>query len=348
MLVLVGCWKNCERCVGSNKENVIMKAKDLLISPSLYTLFLYTLINDDWLGGDFVLSERIPKTIHEKLSVMGADVFSIPKRNRLGNFLSNWDYLRFLMFSTGRQYRAVYGNDEFMPSCKYRHLGMKLIEDGSFNKESKAFFIERRWRINRFWVNYWFRRRVRTYVPYGYDPRAKEIFHTENVTLPEEISKKGILIDLFSLWNGKNKQKKSKILELFGIDETFVQNLTRYSTVLVTQELPLPDADKIRYYRHLLEGNDESAVLIKTHYAEKTDYQSEFPKAYIISQPVPFQLFKLLGYAPKKVLTICSSAITSFLGENTEIVFMGSEVDQRIVEQYGVIRLNDFTNSSSS
>jgi len=96
-------------------------------------------------------------------------------------------------------------------------------------------------------------------------------------------------------------------------------------------------------YETLLKDNniDQSSLLIKTHYAEKTKYREYFPKACIIDTPVPAQLLDVMGYVADKAITISSSAIFAFAKPHTQVIFKGTEFDERLLKFYGVIRFED-------
>lgn len=331
--------------------------KDLFIGVSLYSLFLYTLINNNWQKSHYVLSDRIPLVIHKQLRSLNIEVYTQKTRQSkklidkiINRILNNWDYLKYIIYSKNIKYNNIYGNDEFFLSFKYRNKGINLIEDGPFNKESEKFFKKRQVKQEQFLINYWLYWRWRKYLPYGYDNSVKTIYHTQNIELPQKISSKGITIDIKDLWEHKSESQKLDILKLFDISSATVKKLNSCKSVLVTQILPISDEEKIHIYKKMLLDNniEESDLLIKTHYAEKTRYKNYFPKAQIIDKPVPFQLFDLLGYLPQNILTISSSAITTFIRPNTNIVFLGTEIDKRIVELYGIVKLDDLIGNNSS
>lgn len=324
-----------------------MSKKHLFISPSIYTLFLYTLINDEWTESDFVLSDRIPMVIHQRLrDLFGVDVYSdiSPSKNypaikRL--LLKDKHWLAYNKYANGRKYQKVWGNDEFYLSMKYRGQGISIIEDGPFNGMPKSFFISRRNKQELTMLPLSLKWIINNYIPYGFDHRVKEIYHTPGIALPLEIKQKGKLVNIKDNWGAKSGHQKSDILRLFGIEKDFVDNINNYKSVLVTQSLPIPDKDKIAIYKRMTHDIAEEEILIKTHYAETTDYQSAFSKSKIMSLPVPMQLFDLLGYRPQKIMTISSSAIQPFIREGVEIVFLGTECDERIKKVYGVVRLEN-------
>ena len=323
--------------------------RELLISPSLYTLFLYLILNDNWDKSDYILSSRIPRQVHERLRSMGLDVFSskkAPKNKILAGVHENVEYAKYLYYSRHKHYDVVWGNDEFHLSYKYRNHGIEVIEDGTFNSESRSFFKRRQVKQDCLLVNFWLYWLWRDYVPYGYDHCVKHVWHTSKITLPDEIAGKGRLVDLQGLWDAKGKKAKEKILGAFSLDTDLLSEINDYSTVLVTQTLPIPDSDKIAIYKNLTKDVDESNLLIKTHYAEKTDYGKFFPKARVVSAPVPFQLFDLLGFRPSTLLTVSSSAVIPFIRDGVKVTFLGTEIDERIKKVYGVIRYSDFLKQS--
>lgn len=317
---------------------------NLLITPSLYTLFLYTLIDDAWPQTDYVLSTRIPCLIHNNLRKIGAEVYTVPQMPDnliLKLFWENTEYMKYLIKSRKKHYDKIYGNDEFHHSYKYRERGIELIEDGPFNSESKGFFQRRMWKQDAFLLNFWFYWLWRGYIPYGYDKKVKKIWHTPKIELNSEITSKGISLNIRDAWEKKNKIQKDKILSLFSLESSLVKEINQYKNVLVTQILPIPDDEKIDIYKRMTVGIEEKTLLIKTHYAENTDYQKYFPKAKIVNAPIPFQLFELLNYTPTHIYTISSSAILPFIKDNTQITFLGTEIDDRIKNAYGIIRYED-------
>lgn len=325
----------------------MMEKKDLLITPSLYTLFLYTLINEDWTKSDFVLSTRIPMVIHQRLrSIFGVDVYTIESPKKNSNkiqkvFFENSEMRKYYNYSADFKYQRVWGNDEFYPAMKYRKQGIRLIEDGPFNGESRLFFKKRRLKQETKFLLFWTKYIFSHYLAYGYDSKVTVIYHTPGIRLNKELEPKGKIVDIKALWSEMNEQRRRNILNLFGIDSDFVNRLNEFSTVLVTQILPIPDDDKIAIYNDMVKGIEMNKLLIKTHYAETTNYSSIYPESTVISTPVPMQLFDLLGFSPTKILTISSSAIQPFVKDGVDVTFLGTGCDKRIQDVYGVVKLEN-------
>lgn len=323
--------------------------KDLLITPSIYTLFLYLLINEEWDKSDYVLHERIPISVHDNLEILGAEVYTdyLQGQNNtiLTKLMQNVLYWKYLRYSRKVEYENVYGNDEFYLSMKYRNQGIKIIEDGPYYTD-KQLLRSRQTKQNVGLLNYWFYWFWRKYIPFGFDKRVSIIYHTPFNHLPQEILLKGKTIDMQQLWDKKNQKEQYRIAKVFGLTQTEIEKLSHYKTLLITQDLPssISEKEKLEMYKALLKENniEQSSLLIKTHYAEKTKYREFFPQAGVIDTPVPAQLLDVMGYRAQKVVTISSSAVFAFVKPQTQIIFKGTEFDDRLKNFYGVIKLEDF------
>ena len=318
------------------------KKRDLFIAPSIYSLLLYTIINDNWTKSDFVLSDRIPLVVHESLrNNFGCFVYSYLGYKRVGyikRFINaNKYYFAFKKAFKHRGYDRIWGNDEFTPSYLYRNQGIILVEDGAMNSHPKRFIKKDQLKHDVFLLPFWFHWIFKHYTSFGWNNRVKTIYYTTTISLPEPISHKGIQLDMQKIWNSLSQERKDDILKMFGLEKGFVDKLYSFDTVLVTQILPIPDEDKIAIYKKMTTGMDMSKVLIKTHYAETTDYKKSFPESTVINMPVPMQLFALLGYNPSRVMTVSSSAVAPFIKEGVDVVFLGTEIDPRIAASYGIM-----------
>ena len=323
--------------------------QDVLLTPSIYTLFLYMLLNDRWAESDYVLHKRIPLVVQDNLEATGARVYTdyLQGQNNtiLTKLMQNVLYWKYLRYSRNVTYANVYGNDEFYLSMKYRNQGIKVIEDGPYYND-KELLRARRTKLYAGLLNYWFYWLWRDYVPFGFDKHVSTVYHTEFNHLPAEIQDKGVLIDMRQLWHRKSEVDQQKIAQVFGLNKDVVDKLEKCKTILVTQEFPnsVSDSEKILMYKNLLQDNgiEQSGLLIKSHYAEQTNYRQAFPEATVIDTPVPAQLLDMIGYEADTALTISSSAIFVFVKPNTKIVFKGTEFDERLSSFYGVIKFEDF------
>jgi len=331
------------------------KNTELLISPSLFTLFVFLLINKNLCKADYILLDRIPKSVVKNLRGEGAKVIYIHSGDSIGNSLfskvlriiiRNFEHVRLWWIYKGEyEYPHVYGNDEIISSVPFRKFGITVIEDGSFNLQSKDFFEARVKKMHKYIFTRLMYKNIYSYIPYGYNNLVRKIILTHEKAINSEINHKVEKVCLKSLWNYKTEAERSKIQNIFGITSNLVNSLNNYPTVLLTQPLGkseggfMTEKEKISIYSNLLKGSSSNSLLIKTHYAEKTNYRKYFTNSLIVDQPIPFQFFELFNYHPSKVITISSSAALKYKNENCEIIFTGTEIDKRIVEMYGIVRL---------
>ena len=90
-----------------------------------------------------------------------------------------------------------------------------------------------------------------------------------------------------------------------------------------------------------MKNYDEKSTVIKTHPREKTDYRTAFPKAVILDKPFPFELFSLLNTDFKRAITIFSTSVMN-LGENVQIDFYGTKINEKLLLKFGDVKLEDF------
>jgi len=316
----------------------------VFINNSPYALLIYVLLNKNWKLDDYVFTDRMPLIIQKRLRTFGIRVFSQKnvggcKNGFFGKVLYRlsiyFEFLRFLFFIAGRNYSSAVGNDELVFALPFLKKGMTLIEDGTINYQGKEFFKKRRRKaLLYFPIRFFY---GIDYLPFGYSPFVKKIILTGLQSVDQEIAQKVQLINLSVLWQQKTEEEKKEILLLFGMQNGFLSRLQKYPVLLLTQHLPIPEKDKIAIYNRLLEGIDYKKVLIKTHYAERTDYQRFFKDSAVFCEPIPLQLFDILGYKPQKVITISSTAALHYKDMGVEVVFAGSRIDPRIEKVTGKI-----------
>jgi hypothetical protein len=333
---------------GSIRKQEIMRRQSekhgVFINNSPYSLLIYVLLNKNWKSDDYVFTDRMPLIIQKRLKALGLRVFSqkkvgINKRGGLGKVLYHlsiyFEFVRFLFFIAGRSYSSAAGNDELVFALPFLKQGMTLIEDGTINYQRRAFFERRR---RKAFLHFPFRCFYGiNYLPFGFSPLVKKILLTGLSTVDQEIAHKVQLIDLAVLWQQKTNEEKKEILLLFGMQTGFLSQFQKYPVLLLTQQLPIPDKDKVAIYDRLLEGVNYNEVLIKTHYAERTNYHKFFQKSVVFDEPIPLQLFDILGYRPEKVISISSTAALRYKEMGIEVIFAGSCIDPRIEKVAGEI-----------
>ena len=150
----------------------------------------------------------------------------------------------------------------------------------------------------------------------GLASHVRKIYLTGLLPTPEIIADKVELFNLKQLWLQKTKEQQEEIARIFlpaDLDRHAI--IKAYDVFLMTQPFSeyssgsFSEEDKIEVYRRLVSGYDESALVIKVHPIERTDYSKYFPKAHIIDLPCPLELLVLMGLRAKTVISVNSTAI---------------------------------------
>ena len=146
-------------------------------------------------------------------------------------------------------------------------------------------------------------------------------------------------IKLEDLWNAASDMKKSYILDLFGIDKNELSKMQTANTIILTQPF-IDDAgltleEQIEIYKPYVEKYAKEGVIIKPHPREKIDYSKIFPNAIVMQGGIPMQIYNVLGANFKRAITICSTAVSSMIKDDTEIIWAGTNVHPKVHKTYG-------------
>lgn len=148
-------------------------------------------------------------------------------------------------------------------------------------------------------------------------------------------------LDVGLLWRSASEEKKGIILRVFNGCETDsdVGSLSKGAeTILLTQPM-MEDcgltADELAaIYRSCVNKYLQNGVVVKPHPRDKLDYGKFFPDCKIMRTRMPMQLLCAFGLNFKRAITICSTSISDF-PEETEIVWIGNEVNAKALNAYG-------------
>lgn len=179
---------------------------------------------------------------------------------------------------------------------------------------------------------------------FGLDDNVKDIYLTGLAEIPSCIKDKVHLINLKNLWCNKSLSEKEKILNIFNFNLEKIEEMKDYQYLLLTQPLSedclMTEEEKVNLYKEIVQEIDEDLLLIKVHPREVTDYKKHFPKSYVLSEPFPAELLRFNEIQFKKVITLFSTAANDYLDSESELVFVGTECHQDLVNQFGIIRYN--------
>ena len=148
-------------------------------------------------------------------------------------------------------------------------------------------------------------------------------------------------LDVGLMWRAASAEKKEMILRIFdgGKTNLDVESLSKGAeTILLTQPMMedcgLAEVEFAAIYRACVDHYLPMGVVIKPHPRDKFNYKKHFSDCKVISTRVPMQLLCAFGMSFRRAITICSSSISDF-PEETEIVWIGNEVNAKILNAYG-------------
>lgn len=156
--------------------------------------------------------------------------------------------------------------------------------------------------------------------PYGRTKAVKEVYLKFPEKAPDDIKDKVRFFDLVSLINSLDKKEIESIYNLFGKD----MDIKDGSTVILTQPLEIVGCTiekKLEIYSEILEQYSNEKIYIKPHPLENMGDYKKFNRE-ILSSDFPIELLLLKGKNIKRVVTIYSSSVSSFVGV-CDVIFLG-------------------------
>ena len=150
-------------------------------------------------------------------------------------------------------------------------------------------------------------------------------------------------ISLNNLWVSSSDLKKQYIKTVFSIVD--VDSLCSKQVVIFSQPLiedaHLSDEEFISIYKPYIDKYGADNILVKLHPRDKFDYRKYFPGIQTLKTKAPQQLLSAMGFRFKTAITVCSSAVSS-MDKDCNIVWIGAEIDDRIVKAYGHVKSPSF------
>lgn len=145
-------------------------------------------------------------------------------------------------------------------------------------------------------------------------------------------------VDIRARWEALCPGRKKWMLDLFGVSEEMLRDFRARDTVIFTQPLMLDCGigmdETLAIFGPLVERYGEENVLIKVHPRDFFDYAAIFPRARIARVIVPMQLLNFVLPPFKRAITVCSTAVIH-LPPETEVIWLGTRVNEKILNRYG-------------
>lgn len=308
----------------------------IVLENSVYSFFLYLLIDNNWEQSIFILDEPLYDKVCKKMEKIKIYKYrDLSYKKHLILFYIEKFRLFFYLFKMkilGDSSYYLYGEDMMM-SYFYKKRKIHLIEDGTWSykiREEEKSFLKR------------LKRLVRLENPFynfsGEDNSVEKIYLTGLGKIPTSIKKKVEIINLKKLWEEKTIEERSKILNFFDINLEKLKRIKSKKYLLLTQPLSedgtLNEKEKIEIYSNILSNYDLKNIVIKVHPREKLDYKNIFPEVEILDEYFPVELFKIFNIEPEKVITIFSSAVFG-IAKRENIDFYGTEINEKILKKFG-------------
>lgn len=160
----------------------------------------------------------------------------------------------------------------------------------------------------------------------GTTPQAKRIILTGSAPIPECYSKKNLkILSMSEQWAKSDAAKRDFIMKFFGLNLEDLEALKQRKVIFIEQALSddgmITRKEQIEMIRKILERNNPSQVLLKTHYRSSINYREIFPDVLIWDKRTPMELLTLCGGNFTKAITVHSTAVLS-LPENVKIEWL--------------------------
>lgn len=327
------------------------KANNVLIFGSNYVLLLYLLMKKNWKDTIFITNNKISEKILKRLEKTSK--LFVLKNNENEKKITKKIYNHYIEQKRLYKFKKkiknevdIYGQDHiFYLSIPFLKQFNNVIEDGLRNyiDEKKLENLEKGKMLKIFFLNTLILRfniKFLKYKCYGFDKITKKIY----LTNPEEIKsqilrEKSLKLDIHELWRNKTIQEKNEILKLFNAEKYKNINL-KNSVIILTQPLSedkiVTEQEKIDIYRKIIEKIKNKKIYIKPHPREKTDYKKIISTLKIIEKDIPIELLALQNLKDAKIITLFSTGARIFK-EKCEVEWLGTKVDDRILEKFGDI-----------
>lgn len=153
------------------------------------------------------------------------------------------------------------------------------------------------------------------------------------------------LLNWQEMWNNASENKKDIFKHVFSFDDVVLAKLRHCNTIILTQPIKcktISEQEAMNVYAPYIEQYMQEGVVIKPHPAEfkNTDYTRYFPQTYVLNTKLPMQVLSAMGVHFKRAITIFSTAVSN-LPKDTEIIWLGTEINEELYKEVGPVRLED-------
>ena len=141
--------------------------------------------------------------------------------------------------------------------------------------------------------------------------------------------------------------KRDLILSSFQIDNDLVKQISASEqTIILTQafieDCGLSEKEMFDIYSPYINKYLGEGLIIKPHPRDTFNYGKYFPTAVTLRTKAPMQLIDAIGLRVKRAITVCSTSISPYLNGTTEIIWIGTDINPKIRDFFGDIRLENY------
>lgn len=165
------------------------------------------------------------------------------------------------------------------------------------------------------------------------------ITSSDDISSPLIAGKKYELVDRQLLWKNSSKQKQDFIKDLFDVTTETLEITKNANTIFFSQPLMtdcgLTEEEHLNLIFPYYELWKNDGFVIKPHPRDKFDYKKNFPDAIIMNCKAPMQLLNTMGLTFKRAITVSSTAVSD-LPPETELIWIGNTVNEKLVKTLGI------------
>jgi len=173
---------------------------------------------------------------------------------------------------------------------------------------------------------------------HGNNSQCKTILLTEENTSPVLSGKEVLIQPLETLYENSSNKKQVLLKNMFGISDADIEFLKSRPNLFFSQPMikdcGLTSAEYVEVLNRIFSHYTPHSIMIKAHPRDTFDYKKYFPDVELFSKPVNSQLLNIFGLRPRRMFTICSSAIEGF-PESIECDYYGAQLHPKMEHFFG-------------
>lgn len=324
------------------------KHVNICLVNTVYSLFLYFLINGYNENDIFIFTFLMPKDISKNLKniqtprVAFIDGAKMAHLNSINGIIQNivgylryfYGYLklRIILFAkTFNKEVSVYGHAQTPFSYMfYENKNSNIIEDGIMNYYYPIIethqinpIIDKILHICGIYF-------LSANEALGSHKNIKNVYLTQNFNHPL-IKDKIKIINIKESWENIPKDQQQNILNIFNINSKVETYNNKKTTLILTE--PLSDEnlmtlnEELNIYKELMNKFKDYKIIIKPHPRDKKNYKEIFKNVEILDKNFPIELLNLIGFKPTIVSSIVSTALLNF--KDSEIYVYDGEIKNK-------------------